>query len=137
MELSDIFHWPGRREKLRADRRLLGAWGEKQSERYLRRKGYKTLARNFSCKTGEIDLVMAGLDASVVFVEVKTRAKEEVAEAEASVTAGKQTKLLKAAKYFLATHKIEDRPCRFDVVAVVLDKSGPVQIRHYENTFVP
>ena len=128
--------WPWNRRKLLADGALLGRWGEKRSERFLKGKGFRTLARNFSCKTGEIDLVMADADGTIVFVEVKSRADEDFAAAESAVTPGKQARMSRAAKYFLSIHRIEQRPCRFDVVTVVLGQKGPVQIRHYQNAFV-
>jgi putative endonuclease len=126
-----------KRRKLLADHALLGRWGEKRCERYLKRKGFRTLTRNFWCKLGEIDLVMVDTDGSIVFVEVRTRANEDFAPAESSVTYAKKSKLLRAAQYFLATHNIADRPVRFDVVTIVLGRSGRPEIRHYENAFVP
>jgi hypothetical protein len=44
------------KRKLLADIKLLGRWGEKRCQRFLERKGLKTLTRNFSCNVGEIDL---------------------------------------------------------------------------------
>jgi putative endonuclease len=137
-----------------ADKESLGRWGEKRCEKFLKRKGLKTLTRNFSCKTGEIDLVMVDSDGTLVFVEVKTRASEDFSPsssmghlpAESAVTKTKQTRMLRTARYFLATNNIENRPFRFDVVTIVLGEKGPVpgavqggpeQIRHYENAFVP
>ena len=125
------------RPRLLADRKLLGQWGERRSEKFLKRKGFRTLTRNFSCKSGEIDLVMVDTDGTVVFVEVKTRADESFGPSESAITAGKKAKMVRTARYFLATNEIEDRPLRFDVVAVVLGHKGPVQIRHHENAFVP
>jgi len=119
-----------------ADAKLLGRWGEKRCERFLKRKGLRKLAQNFSCKVGEIDLVMIAPDGAVVFVEVKTRADESFAPAEQVITPAKKNKLFRTARYFLATHKIENRPFRFDVVTIVLGQSGREQIRHYENAFV-
>ncbi|MBN2182886.1 MAG: YraN family protein [Sedimentisphaerales bacterium] len=132
-----IFNFPINRNKLLADRKLLGKWGEQRSEKFLKRKGLKTLTRNFSCKTGEIDLVMVDTDGGIVFVEVRTRADEKFAEVEDSITSAKKTRLKRAARYFLASNDIEDRPCRFDIVTIVLGQSGRPQIRHYENAFVP
>jgi putative endonuclease len=137
-----------------ADRKRLGRWGEKRCEKFLKRKGLKTLTRNFSCKTGEIDLVMVDLsgfagktgeidlvmvdaDRTIVFVEVKTRADESFGPSESAITAGKKTKMIRTARYFLATNEIQDRPLRFDVVTIILGKKSPVQVRHYENAFVP
>ena len=125
------------RPRLLADRKLLGQWGERRSEKFLKRKGFKTLTRNFSCKSGEIDLVMVDTDRTVVFVEVKTRADESFGPSESAITARKKTRMVRTARYFLATNEIEDRPLRFDIVTVILGQKGPVQIRHHENAFVP
>jgi len=125
------------RKKLLADRKLLGRWGEKRCEGFLKRKGLKKLACNFSCRAGEIDLVMADADGSIVFVEVKTRADESFEPVESVITPAKKTRMYKTARYFLAVHNIEDRPFRFDIVTIVLGQSGGEQIRHYENAFVP
>jgi len=103
----------------------------------LKRKGFRRLARNFSCKSGEIDLVMVDGEGCIVFVEVKARADERFGEAEDAVGYAKKVKLARAAKYFLATNKIDDRACRFDVVTIILGEKGREQIRHYENAFVP
>lgn len=126
-----------KKQRLAADRKRLGKWGERRCERFLKRKGLKTLARNFLCKSGEIDLIMVDRDRTLVFVEVKTRADESFGAAESVITAGKKNKALRTARYFLTVHKIEERPLRFDVVTIVLDEAGRPEIRHYENAFVP
>ena len=125
------------KRKLLADIKLLGRWGEKRCRRFLERKGLKTLTRNFSCNVGEIDLIMVAPDRTIVFVEVRTRADETFGSAESSITFAKKAKLLRTARYFLATHDIDNRPFRFDVVTIVLGQKGTPQIRHYENAFVP
>lgn len=125
------------RPRLLADRKLLGQWGEKHCQRFLKRKGLKMLARNFSCKTGEIDLIMVDTDSTIVFIEVRTKAGENFQPPEASVTSAKKKKLLKTAHYFLAIHNIRNRPFRFDVVTIVLDQASKPQIRHYQNAFIP
>jgi putative endonuclease len=129
--------WLLNRGKLLADREKLGRWGEKRCESFLKKKGFKKLARNYSCKSGEIDLIMVDSEGALVFVEVKTRADEDLTPAESAVTYAKKTRMNRAARYFLATNKIENRPFRFDVVAIVLGRKGRPQIRHYENAFVP
>ena len=125
------------RKRLLAEPKLLGQWGQRRCERFLRRKGLKTIVRNFSCKMGEIDLVVSGDDCGVVFVEVKTRADEKFSDGESSITSAKKTRLIRTAKYFVKTHNVENVPMRFDVVVVVPGKKGKAQIRHYENAFVP
>ena len=124
------------RKKLLADRQALGKWGERRCEKFLRKKGLKTLTRNFSCKVGEIDLIMVDSDRSIVFVEVKTRTNEEFAPTESVVTTPKMEKMTKTARYFISSNKIENRPYRFDVVTVTLGQRGPAEIRHYKSAFV-
>jgi len=125
------------KNKLLADADRLGRWGEKRCEKFLKSKGLRTLARNYSCKTGELDLVMVDPEGTIVFVEVKTRADEPFAPPESVVTAPKKTRLTRTARYFLTANNIENRPCRFDLVTIILPKSGKEQIEHYENAFKP
>ncbi len=130
-----MFDWLWNRKKLSADSKLLGKWGERRCEKFLMRKGLKTLARNYSCRTGELDLVMAQHDGTVVFVEVKTRTDESYVGAESALSYAKKQKLLSAARYFLSANNIHDRSMRFDYVTVILGKKGKPQINHYENAF--
>ena len=125
------------RRKLLTDRKLLGRWGEKYCHGFLKKQGLKTLTRNFSCKTGEIDLIMVDTDRTIVFVEVRTKSDESLSSVESSITAPKKARLLRTARFFLTTHNIDDRPLRFDIVTIVLPPKGPPQIRHYKNAFVP
>lgn len=125
------------RGRLLNDRARLGRWGERRCERYLRGKGLRTLTRNYACKAGELDLVMVAGDGTIVFVEVRSRADERFGPVEATVTLAKRKRVSRAARHFLAAHRIDDRPLRFDVVTLVLGHRGPPQIRHYENAFVP
>ena len=131
-----VFGLPLNRRKLLSDREMLGRWGEKRCEKFLKRKGLKLLTRNFSCKTGELDLIMVDTNRAIVFVETKTRADEKFAPAESAITPKKKDKMYRTARYFLATNDIRNRPYRFDVVTVVLGQAGPVQITHYKNAFV-
>ncbi|MHC4738415.1 MAG: YraN family protein [Planctomycetota bacterium] len=124
------------KRRLLSDRDLLGRWGEKRCEKFLKKKGLKKLTRNFSCKAGEIDLIMVAPNGAIVFVEVKTRTDETFEAVESVITFGKKNKLYKTARYFLAVHNIDNRPYRFDFVAIVLGKTGPERIKHYENAFV-
>lgn len=136
MDCGLLFGLIFKRGKLLADIKLLGKWGERQCEKFLKRKGLKTLTRNYACKAGEIDLIMVDSDRSIVFVEVKTRTNEEFAPTETVVTKPKMDKMTKTARYFLSAHDIENRPYRFDIVTVTLGRRGSAEIRHYKNAFV-
>jgi putative endonuclease len=123
------------KRKLLSDRNALAEWGEKRAKKFLEKKDCTTLAKNYLCKTGELDLVMADSDGTIVFVEVKTRSTDDFAEPEDAITASKKIRMSRAAQYFLKTHNIENKPCRFDVVAITLDRNGRETVKHYTNAF--
>lgn len=125
------------RSKLLSDRTRLGRWSEKRCERFLKAKGLQTLTRNYRCSAGELDIVMVDPDGSVVFVEVRSRTDKMLVDPEQTITSTKRAHVHRAARFFLAEHKIQDRPLRFDVVTLVLGRSGPPQIEHFPNAFVP
>ena len=95
----------------------VGREGEAAAARLLRDRGYKILARNYRCRHGEIDIV-AFEGGEYVFVEVKTRLSDEKGSALDAVTEAKQRKLARVAEQYIAERGLDDRPCRFDVVAV-------------------
>ena len=83
----------------------------------LERAGLRLLARNYTTRQGELDLVMRDGD-TVVFVEVRYRKSASHGDAAASVTVRKQAKLIQAAQHWLLAHpQHARRACRFDVVS--------------------
>jgi putative endonuclease len=84
----------------------------------LRGQGLRPVIRNYTCRLGEIDLIM--LDNSVlVFVEVRYRQSDRYGSGADSVTLAKQRRIVRAAKQFLRLNPRHDsRPARFDVVSV-------------------
>jgi len=118
-------------------RKLLGTRGERTAEALLKKKGYTILERNFRCASGEIDLVARDGD-TLVFVEVKTRRDDRLADPADNVHQAKQVRLGRLARHWLARHNYPGRPCRFDAVAIVLpDGGGPPQVRHVVDAFTP
>ena len=100
------------------DTRSQGSQWEQVAERFLNGKGLKTLDRNYNGRLGEIDLVL--LDgATLVFCEVRYRARGSHGGGEASVTPLKQRRLSLAARRYLQQERAHARRrCRFDVVAI-------------------
>ena len=112
--------------------RKLGREGERAAASFLKRKGIRILARNFSCAAGEIDLIARDGDV-LVFVEVKTRREGVPAEA---VNSAKERSLTMAAMIFLRRHHALEVRTRFDIVAIVWpESSGLPAITHYVNAF--
>ena len=118
--------------------RIKGNAGEKAAARYLKKKKYKILSRNYVAKNKEIDIIAENKD-TVVFVEVKARTENVVVRGEprpaSAVTPDKQRSIIRTAKYYIATQKINKR-ISFDVIEVFLDGTKKaVKINHLENTF--
>lgn len=91
---------------------------ERQAERYLRDRGLETIARNFRCRSGELDLVMRD-GGSVVFVEVRYRRTGNYGSPIETITPRKQQRLIRAAEYFLLAHPdYRDNSCRFDTIGI-------------------
>lgn len=85
-----------------------------------RKRGMTCLARNFTCRRGELDLILREGE-ELVIAEVRYRGREDFGNAAASVNFGKRRRIIAATKYFLATHpEHAERPVRFDVIG-----SGP------------
>ncbi|MDE1181480.1 YraN family protein [Paraburkholderia sp.] len=95
----------------------VGAAFEAHALDFLRRQRLRLVARNVSCRGGEIDLVMRERDDSLVFVEVRARAQRRYGGAAASVDWRKRRRIVCAAQYFLASRDGATPACRFDVVA--------------------
>ena len=128
---------PWVRKRLLADPHRLGRWGQDRAEKYLRcRRGLRTIARNYSFSGGELDLVMAEKDGTIVFIEVKTRRNEDFFPAVAAVNQKKRHKITRTAKRFLRQFNISERALRFDIITVILGDKGRPEIQHYPNAFV-
>ena len=105
----------------------LGAAGEAAALARLEAAGLRLLARNVRSRHGELDLVMRE-GATLVFVEVRTRASTRHGGALASVDAAKRRRLLCAAAEFLAQHReLAQCACRFDIVGYDGHEGAPAQ----------
>ncbi len=94
----------------------LGKIVEQHALRYLNKAGLSALAQNWSCRFGEIDLIMLEQD-TVVFVEVRYRKNNHFGGALDSIDQQKRDKLIKTAEYFLnECPQWLEHPCRFDVI---------------------
>jgi len=113
----------------------LGQRGEAAATRYLKRRGYKIIARADHLWPGELDLV-AVQRRTIVFVEVKTRGSREAGHPSEAVNPAKQRRLTRLAVTFMKRHGLLEYPGRFDVIAVTWPEGQrrPV-IEHITNAF--
>ena len=116
-------------------RRWFGNRSERASVRFLKKLGYRILARNFTCPLGEIDII--ALDKKcIVFVEVRSTESTDVSQPALSVNAKKQERLTRLALYYLQKKRVLDHQARFDVLAVCWpsEQKEPT-ITHFINAF--
>lgn len=109
--------------------KALGQLGEKAAARYLQGCGFSIWARNFRCRTGEIDII-ASRSGQLSFIEVKTRRDCSFDRPGEAVTEAKKQRIRRCAEYYLK--QLEETGYRptgisFDVVEVI--------IRHTESAF--
>lgn len=101
--------------------RARGRAAEVEAARWLRARGYRIVAENVVNAAGEIDLV-ARSEGVLCFIEVKARSDGRFGPALEAVDAAKQRRLARAAALYLAAERLDDEPCRFDVLG--LDHDG-------------
>jgi putative endonuclease len=115
------------------ERQEFGKLGEELAVAELQRRGYAITAQRYRTRCGEIDIV-ADDRGTLVFIEVKARASAEFGTAAEAVTPWKQRRLARMARDYLTREQVVDRPCRFDVVAIMFSAPQPV-IELYQNAF--
>jgi putative endonuclease len=115
-------------------RQSLGKLGENLACAALTERGYAIIATRYRTRVGEIDIVARDGD-TTVFVEVKSRAGDQFGGAAAAVTVWKQHKVALMAMDYIARYRIENTPCRFDVVTVDVVDGQPPRIEVYRNAF--
>jgi len=116
-------------------RKWFGQRSERAAAQFLRRLGYRILARNLADQRGEIDVL--ALDGStIVVVEVRSTESADIQKIAASVDAAKQRRITNAALRFLQRRRLLNVAIRFDVLVIrwPAEKRDP-EIRHYRHAF--
>lgn len=98
-------------------KRKQGDSAEQDALEFLQQSGLKLICTNYSCKFGEIDLIMQD-DKSLVFVEVRYRNSNKFGGAAASVNHHKQQKIIRTAEHYLQKNYRQIPACRMDVIAI-------------------
>jgi putative endonuclease len=114
-----------------------GRRGEDLAHRYLRRRGFTVVARNWRPPQGggEIDLV-AWEGETLVFIEVKTRVSDMWGAPERAIDAEKMDSLRRTARDYARRAGVEEISTRFDVIAISGEKLNHLQDAFGEATRV-
>ena len=125
----------GPAEPRRVDpRRRLGTAGEVAVAAWYETAGYRVIDRNWRCRDGELDVVVAKGD-TLVFCEVKTRASTRFGTPVEAVTGTKQRRLRMLATRWLAEHDTRRHTLRFDVASVTRGSDGQLAVEVLEDAF--
>jgi len=110
-----------------------GQYGEDLADRYCRKElGYRVLARNWRSKKDELDLICMD-DGVLVFIEVRSRARDALVSGFASVNARKKKVLQRGCKSYLKQLQNPPKHFRFDIIDVSLAGGELGEVRHYAN----
>jgi len=113
--------------------KALGNKGEDLAVIFLKKKGYKIIAKNYKNYVGEIDIIARDGE-TTVFIEVKTRANDSFGCPFESVHSRKRLKLRNLALLYMKKQG-EEIPIRFDVLSIMYTDNGQKQIEHIKDAF--
>lgn len=127
--------FPSKVSHAMTDRRIrTGRVGEMAATRFIEKKGYTVLEKNYRKKFGEIDII-ARKDDYLVFIEVKTRTGTSHGSPFEAITYRKQKQISRVAQCYLQEKQLHDTAARFDVVAVKMTKNREPEIELIVNAF--
>jgi putative endonuclease len=122
----------------------VGSKGERLAAEFLIKAGYRPVLSNFKVPvgrnmrgavvTGEIDLI-AYDEASLCFIEVKTRSSDAFASPLAAVDLRKQRQIIRTARLYRKIFHLPKARIRYDVVSIVLPERGRPKIELFKNFF--
>ena len=113
----------------------LGQLGEQLAANFLQANGYNILARNWRVNRVEIDII-AELNDTLIFVEVKTRSSDFFGAPETAVTKRKKRLLAAAASAYMEQSG-HDWAIRFDIISIVMQLGEAPKLEHFEDAFFP
>ncbi|MCP4020932.1 MAG: YraN family protein [Desulfobacteraceae bacterium] len=114
-------------------RKLLGDLGETAAQKFLSKKRYKILERNFRTRFAEIDIIAQDEDV-LCFIEVKTRTNINKILPRQSVNLAKQKKIIQGALTYIKKKNYFQSRMRFDVIEVH-EHDGKFNINLIKNAF--
>lgn len=111
----------------------IGALGEQLAVEHLTAAGMRTLARNWRCRYGELDVIAEDAAAgTVVFVEVKTRTGDGFGGLAEAVPTQKVRRLRRLAALWLAEQDRRWAAVRIDVIGVRIGRRREPEIVHLQ-----
>jgi putative endonuclease len=110
-----------------------GKSGEEAAVSFLRKNGYRIIAKNYRTRLGEIDII-ASEKGEICFVEVKTRNSDAFGLPAEAITGPKRRQISKCALLYLKENNLMEKEARFDVVSVMFS-GGKQEIEIIKDAF--
>ncbi|MDR1493097.1 MAG: YraN family protein [Planctomycetaceae bacterium] len=131
--LTKVFH---KNHSSLSEKDKLGKDGENRVVQFLKNEGYKIIDRNVRFSIGEIDII-AKIQKTLIFVEVKTRRTAAYAHPVEAVNAKKRQKIRQMGFRYFHTKKYKHRgfTIRFDVVTLIWRENEEPVIEHFTDAF--
>ena len=116
----------------------IGKIGEDIATKYLIKKKYQIIQKNFICRQGEIDIIALNqTKKELVFIEVKTRTNNKYGNPSESVNESKQKHIYRSAEYFIYKNRLEKMQIRFDIIEININSLKNIyKINHIDNAFI-
>jgi len=121
-----------------ADKDVLGRAGEDRAARYFEERGYRILARNWRCREGELDLIVA-TESELVVVEVKTRRGVAYGHPLEAIDARKRLRLWRLATIWMSANRavMQGRRLRIDAIGLIGADPATATLEHIVDVEVP
>ena len=112
-----------------------GHLGEKMAAEYLLKRGFNILHKNWRHSHWEVD-VIASLNDTLHFIEVKTRRTNKFGFPEDDVTKKKMENLINASEEYLLLYP-QWKQIQFDILSISILKNKPAEYFFIEDVYIP
>lgn len=113
-------------------KKSFGQFGEDLAVKFLEKRGYKIQHRNLKIRYKEVDII-ATKDQEIIFVEVKTRTKNDFSDISQVMNIAKLSHFRRAAELFLYFNYTDFSP-RLDLIFIVFDiVKKTANIKHFKS----
>jgi putative endonuclease len=129
--IGTLFDWLRhlRRRQVWSPDQAAGRRGEDLAHRYLRRRGFIIVARNYRLPSGDAEADIIAREGDILaFVEVKSRHSIDFGPPDRAVGDRKRAHLLRVARHYTRKTQTPWEQVRFDVVTVILSRPPRIEL---------
>lgn len=136
--IGEFFDWVRdlRRRRVWTADLAAGRRGEDLAHRFLRKRGFTIVARNYRLASGDAEADIIAIEGDdLVIVEVKARTTAEFGPPDRAIGEEKRAHLVRVARAYAKKTETPWEQVRFDMVTVIL--KSPPEIEHHRDAFRP